>query len=285
MANPTTYTQKVTSVNYSWGDNSSTNSFKLSSAITAQSFGSIAATLIKNVSGFNTNTVLMAQSICADDIDAPIYGNNNIGQQPVSLQPFLGPFMEGGIGGYPFAGTVGLIAWASHIPAVSGALYLNVMPHLGITIDGDVGYVKRRGQGGSLSTTCGAVGLAVNWVLNNNTAPVSSNFVEDFQQWVLTDIVWNSRQYITPVNVPLSAKMIVATKSILNAASAITEVILPNAYSFYFGNSNRTPVFVSYGTFINVDDGYSAYINIDGFKRYDSFGWVDYTSYCRTLTA
>jgi hypothetical protein len=298
MPNPSTYTTKVTSINYSWGPGNSATTFNLASAITAESFGTRAATLISNVSGYNTKQVLLAQSICADDVNAPIYGNNNIGQQPVSLQSFLGPFIQGGIGGYPFAGPTGLFAWASHI-TTGGALFLNVNTHLGVPLSGNAGYVRRRGQGGTLSNTCGAVGVAVGYVAlsSNTTAPVSADYINTFgfQQWILTNTVWSARPYLTAANInnitpnntnaaPTSAQMIVATKTILNAASAVTEQILPIAYSSFFGTVTSTPVFVSYGTFINVDDGYSAYINVDSFKRYNGQGWLDLTSQFRSVT-
>lgn len=301
MPNPLTYTNTVTSIKYEWNkpwsNGGSAYVFNLSAATLAETFGTKIATFVKNLSGYNPNQVLMAQSICADDVNAPIY-LNNIGQQPTTLQSFLGPFMAGGIGGYPFAGPTGLFAWASHITQ-DGALYLNVMTHLGVSLSGDVGYVRRRGQNGSLSNTCGAVGAAVGFVAlsSNAVSPqlLSSNFISTsgFQQWFLTNTIWSARPSLTASAInritPLtssasatSAQMIVATKTVLNAASGIIETILPIGYSAYFTTSS-IPVFVTYGTFINVDDGYDAYINVDAVKKYTPFGWEDYTKYFYSL--
>ena len=268
----TTYTPLITAVNYSWTN----NSYSLSSAKLASTFGNYAASYIQNLSGFASQNVLMGTSLCADDVDA-LSASGNIGQYPTQLMKFLGPFSSSGLAGYPHYGITGVFAWASHVTG-QGALFLLVTPHIGISQYGDVGQIYRRGQTFP-SSTCGAVAASISTVVGNVTLPLSSSgsFPNDFQQWVLTNTVFPTRT--TLLASTTAQQMLVATKTILDAASAaVTNVLVPSAYNAFFGLNSNVPVFACFGTFVNVDDGYSAYIAPIAFKRYDSTGWVDYSA-------
>ena len=84
------------------------------SASLAEVWGTYTVNYIKQRSGYDSNQVLYALGICSDDVDAFTI-NGNLGQYPVAVNSFLGPFMAGGLAGYPFVGSVGYEAYASHI--------------------------------------------------------------------------------------------------------------------------------------------------------------------------
>ena len=259
-----------------------TNTVRLTypNAVLAETFGSRCATFIQTLCGYTPDDVISAACICSDDKNAPIFPNNTFGQYPVSLQQFSGPFFAGGIGGYPFPGIVGLFAWMSHVTE-TGALFIYVHPHIGITKSGQVGFMKRRGQGGNLSQTCGAVNAAQARIVGplSATAPTfpSAEFtINDFQQYTLVNTLFsntttrNALTAASPVQGGTYAqRMKIATDAILVAALSAVETILPISYNAFFQGENSKDVFVHAGTFINVDDGFSAYVDTVAFKKYN----------------
>jgi hypothetical protein len=267
-------------------------------AVTAENFGARVQSYIQSdTPTFTPDNVLLAASICSDDVNGPVFGNiNNLGQMPQSLQAFLGPFMAGGLDGYPHAGTTGLLAYASHITS-GGALLIYIAPHIGITRDGQVGYMRRRGQNyGDLSATCGAAAAAASWVYTSNVAPTFPNPNDpllsnpsDYQFFTLVDAIWSNvtaRNAIKATS-DFGQQMILATEAIRSAAyNIVTSPVggtstFKLAYDTLFSTTSPQPaVFLTTGTFINVDDGYKAYVNVSNFQQYNPATglFVDYTS-------
>jgi len=269
-------------------------------AVLAERFGNRCATFIQTLCGYAPSNVVTAACICSDDKNASIFPSNTFGQYPESLQQFSGPFFAGGIGGYPFTGIVGTFAWSSHITD-TGALFYYIQPHIGITADGQVGFMMRQGQA-SRSATCGALNVAQQYIAEGGaepTFPGAFPFGEyDFQQYTLTHnlytrnggsirtaLINNYNTYEDDASAPnplgYGVRMKIATDAIRDAAAeAFKDDILPAAYSALFGGDNSRDVFVSAGTFINVDDGYKAYIDTTSFERYNpaSQTYTNYTS-------
>ena len=267
-------------------------------AATAENFGARVQSYIQSVdASFTPDQVLFAASICSDDVNGPVFGNiNNLGQMPQSLQAFLGPFMAGGLDGYPHAGTTGLLAYASHLTN-GGALLIYIAPHIGITRNGQVGYMRRRGQNyGDLSATCGAAAAAAAWIANPEqlTAPSfpSTGLLanpSDYQFFTLVDAIWSNvtaRNAIKATS-DFGQQMILATEAIRSAAyNIVTSPVggtstFKLAYDELFSTTSPPPaVFLTTGTFINVDDGYKAYVDVSNFQRYNPTTglFVDYTS-------
>ena len=250
------------------------------SAVLAETVGDRCATVIQSLYGYAPGDVVTAACICSDDKNAPIFPNNTFGQYPTSLQQFAGPFFAGGIGGYPFPGIVGLFAWMSHV-TTPGALFIYVHPHIGITQSGQVGFMKRRGQQGNLSQTCGAVNAAQARIVGTLSAtpptfPSAEFTINDFQQFTLVNALYSNkttRDALTAA-APVQGgtygqRMKIATDAILVAALSAVETNLPISYGAFFQGENTVDVFVHAGTFINVDDGYSAYIDTIAFKKYN----------------
>ena len=249
------------------------------SAVLAQRFGVAAKAFIQS-KGYSPSNIVLSDSICSDDVDGPIYTDiNNIGQTPASQNQFLGAFMSGGLAGYPHTGILGIKAWGSHVTTTTqGGLFMINMPHIGISRAGNVGRIWRRGktQAQSLTdNTCGAVATAVTWVAANSSAPVATNFPNDYQNYTLCSILFPFKSALAAIST-YGAKMVFATEKIRLASN-----------TFLTGGSGITgtnvgtgiDTFYCSGTFINTDDGFNAYVNVTAFKKYNSVGgWVDLTT-------
>ena len=249
------------------------------SCVNSQRFGDYAKAFIQ-AKGYTPDNVVLSESICSDDIDGPIYSDiRNIGQTPASQNDFLGPFMSGGLSGYPHTGILGIQAWGSHITnTTNGALFFINMPHIGISQAGNVGRVWRRGktQAQSLTdNTCGAVATAIGWVAANALAPVVANFPNDYQNYTLCSILFPFKAALAAIPT-YGAQMVYATEKIRLAS----DTFLTGASGIIGANvGTGIDVFYCSGTFINTDDGYNAYINVTSFKKYNSVGgWVDLTT-------
>lgn len=249
------------------------------SCVNSQRFGDYAKAFIQ-AKGYTPDNVVLSESICSDDIDGPVYADiQNIGQTPASQNDFLGPFMSGGLSGYPHTGILGIQAWGSHITnTTTGALFFINTPHIGISQVGNVGRVWRRGktQAQSLTdNTCGAVATAIGWVAANAIAPVVANFPNDYQNYTLCAILFPFKAALAAIPT-YGAQMVYATEKIRLAS----DTFLTGASGIIAANVGvGIDVFYCSGTFINTDDGYNAYVNVTSFKKYNSVGgWVDLTT-------
>ena len=266
-----------------------------SGSVLSSLWGSYTTGYIQNL-GFAPEDIVFAEGICSDDVDAPVFqGINNIGQFPTSTNTLLGPFMSGGLAGYPFVGQVGLGAWASHITTGTtvsgGTLYITSTPHIGITIDGDVGQIYRRGNvsGITPSNTCGAVAGAISFVTATGaTEPQYSSWTGggDYEFYYLQTILWPERATLSAMTYGDAMKY--ATETIRDSAKEFLLQNLPAAVTggtaSALGAPSENPVFFCNGLFINTDDGYESYVQVDGFSSYTynnttSTGtWTDMTT-------
>ncbi len=139
--------------------------------------------------------VLMATSVCSDDINVPSTTFFNV---------LFGPFVMGGLGGLPFAGQTGMTAFAHHIPD-AGSAFIFYGPHIGVTLEGDLGKMYRPRQE-ETGNSCGALMLALDRFQDSSYAPVISD--DDYQQMKLEESL-----------LPYQAKILSSD----NQAKAITE--------------------------------------------------------------
>lgn len=100
--------------------------------------------------GLDVSKVLMATSLCSDDINVPSTTFFNV---------LFGPFIMGGLGGIPFAGQTGMTAFAHHIPD-EGSAFIFYGPHIGVTLEGETGKMYRPRQDHP-GNSCGALMLAL----------------------------------------------------------------------------------------------------------------------------
>jgi hypothetical protein len=118
--------------------------------------------------------VLMATSVCSDDINIPSTTFFNV---------LFGPFIMGGLGGLPFAGQTGMTAFAHHIPD-EGSAFIFYGPHIGVTLDGELGKMYRPRQE-ETGNSCGALMLALNRLQDENYRPTIND--DDYQQMKLEE--------------------------------------------------------------------------------------------------
>lgn len=122
----------------------------------------------------DVSKVLMATSVCSDDINVPSTTFFNV---------LFGPFIMGGLGGIPFAGQTGMTAFAHHIPD-EGSAFIFYGPHIGMTLDGDLGKMYRPRQEAT-GNSCGALMLALDRLQDANYKPVLNE--DDYQQMKLEE--------------------------------------------------------------------------------------------------
>lgn len=242
------------------------------SASLAETWGTYTVNYLKQKSGYNPSEILYALGICSDDVDAFV-ATGNLGQYPLSMQSLLGPFYCGGLAGYPFVGSVGFGAFASHITD-TGSLFISCTPHIGVTLTGSAGYQFRKGQA-AISTNCGAVHGAVSLVTSDPNPPTQSNAPynnENYELWKLADIVY-------PYSASFSGSV---SQNIMSATAMIREAgwdyIYANSGSFASALGARKMYAIG-GIFINPDYGYEGYIDINQFQEFDPIAnqWNDLT--------
>lgn len=142
---------------------------------------------IFNEYDYTPNQILLANSICSDDINSIEY--------PEDARQMLGAFELGGLNGFPFTGLTGMKAFASHVPD-DGAVLIFYGPHIGITTHGIIGRVTRPGQHKE-SNCCGAAALALSRI--NEPERIDEL---DRQQIYLEKLVKDNRQRILSANIP-----------------------------------------------------------------------------------
>jgi len=122
----------------------------------------------------DVSKILMATSVCSDDINVPSTTFFNV---------LFGPFVMGGLGGIPFVGKTGMTAYAHHIPD-EGSAFIFYGPHIGITLDGELGkmYRPRMEEKGN---SCGALMLALSRLRGEGYSPIIED--DDYQQMKLEE--------------------------------------------------------------------------------------------------
>lgn len=123
--------------------------------------------------GLDVSKVLMATSLCSDDINVPSTTFFNV---------LFGPFIMGGLGGIPFAGQTGMTAFAHHIPD-EGSAFIFYGPHIGVTLEGEMGKMYRPRQD-KPGNSCGALMLALDRFRKDSAYSPKVND-DDYQQMTL----------------------------------------------------------------------------------------------------
>jgi hypothetical protein len=210
---------------------------------------------LENVLDLETGKVMMADSICSDDV-------NSI-QYPSRALELLGPFKMGGLDGFPFTGLTGMGAFASHVPD-DGAIFMYYGPHIGISKEGKIGEITRHGQH-TTSGCCGAAKAGLNKLKNNTIAP--GNITElDYQMNTIEQILLNQKSRILNANEPLFE----ATEVIYEAIDErINELVEKTIY-------NCTYVVLVGAVLINSD------VDMGSFTQTKRFDVIDLKSKQRT---
>lgn len=142
--------------------------------------------------GLDVSKVLMATSVCSDDINVPSTTFFNV---------LFGPFIMGGLGGIPFVGQTGMTAFAHHIPD-EGSAFIFYGPHIGVTLEGQLGKMYRPRQENK-GNSCGALMLALDRLQDSSYRPVMSD--DDHQQMKLEESLLPYREDIMASDNPQKA--------------------------------------------------------------------------------
>lgn len=189
--------------------------------------------------------VLMATSVCSDDINVPSTTFFNV---------LFGPFNMGGLGGLPFSGQTGMTAFAHHIPD-EGSAFIFYGPHIGITIDGELGKMHRPRQE-ETGNSCGALMLALSRLEDKDYKPVIND--DDYQQMKLEESLLPYRDEILKSDSPEKA-ITEATFKIIN--DKIYEYVKTCKDEFHVDR-----VTLLGGIVINTDYGMDDYFDARNFE-------------------
>lgn len=128
---------------------------------------------LKHEYNSNLSKMLFATSLCCDDINVSTDFRRVLTR----------PFSMGGLGGLPFSGFTGMVAFGHHVPE-DGDAFIFYGPHIGITDWGELGKMRRPGQV-QLTNSCGALMLALQRLQQDNEVYVPINSELDYQQTLL----------------------------------------------------------------------------------------------------
>jgi len=139
--------------------------------------------LLQNGHDIDVSKMLMATSLCSDDINIPSTSFFSV---------IWGPFFLGGLGGLPYAGLTGLTAFAHHVPD-NGTALIFYGPHIGVTLENEVGKMYRPRQE-KAGACCGALMLALERFKDESYSPKIKP--EDYQQSYLESLLYPKKEEI-----------------------------------------------------------------------------------------
>ena len=192
--------------------------------------------------------VLMATSVCSDDINVPSTTFFNV---------LFGPFIMGGLGGLPFAGRTGMTAFAHHIPD-EGSAFIFYGPHIGITLDGELGKMYRPRQE-ETGNSCGALMLALSRFQDGGYAPVIND--EDYQQMKLEESLLPYKEQVLASDNQ--------AKAITEATYEIIHQKIHDHLKACKGEFHVDKVTLLGGIIINTDYGLDDYFDAKNFEVVD----------------
>ena len=202
-----------------------------------------------NDKGLDVSKMLMATSVCSDDINVPSTTFFNV---------LFGPFVMGGLGGIPFVGETGMPAFAHHIPD-NGSAFIFYGPHIGVTQEGELGrmYRPRMEQPGN---SCGALMLALDRFKKDPTYTPSLRD-DDYQQMTLEKVLLPKREEIVNAENP--------AKQITEETYKIIDQKIHEYIETCKGEFHADKVVLLGGIIINTDHGVDDYFDARNFEVID----------------
>lgn len=192
--------------------------------------------------------VLMATSVCSDDINVPSTTFFNV---------LFGPFIMGGLGGIPFVGNTGMTAYAHHVPD-EGSAFIFYGPHIGITLEGELGKMYRPRMEAK-GNSCGALMLALSRFQDATYAPVLNE--DDYQQMKLEESLLPYREEILSSDNP--------SKAITEATYKIIDKKIHEYLKTCKNEFHADKVTLLGGIIINTDYGLDDYFDARNFEVVD----------------
>ena len=157
--------------------------------------------------GITPENAIYGQSICPDEI------NNEKGDLATMMVEHFGScFPMGGIGGAPFCGKTGFMAFSHHVPD-DGHVVVLFGPHIAISDEGELGKYLRDGQS-KHSTACGAVLAAYNACQDCDFDDNGEYDKHDMQQSWLKGKVNDNIEKINSAPEPIATLMLTAYEAV-----------------------------------------------------------------------
>ncbi|MES2790578.1 MAG: hypothetical protein V4719_13285 [Planctomycetota bacterium] len=230
-------------------------------AITASVFVEAFLWYAKSILGVSENRIAFLSSVCSDDLNSIELPDNDM----------VGPFILGGLDGYPFVGKTGLGAFSHHIPE-QGAALLFYGPHVGITDAGQVGKVVRPGQS-TPSDCCGAAMAGLKKLASGGISykPPCDFAVDDYQQETLEQLLLKHADEILGSGDSEDGRQFVRLTEVVYREMKQTLLDLLKGVIF------EVPAFVFGGILINKDGGKSSSIAMRDAFRIDHGHIADVT--------
>lgn len=195
------------------------------------------------------NKMLFATSVCSDDVNVSTDFRKVLKR----------PFSMGGLGGLPFAGYTGMVAFAHHIPD-GGDGFIFYGPHIGITSNGRLGRMVRQGQSHE-TNSCGALMLALDRFKNGGESPLKDAKHLDFEQIQLEEALMPHKERILAAENP--------AKEITEVAMEVIHRRIRKLSGMAKKEFNCDRLFCLGGVIINTDPGTPDYVDVRHFSMYD----------------
>ncbi|MCC5931643.1 MAG: hypothetical protein JJU28_20520 [Cyclobacteriaceae bacterium] len=195
------------------------------------------------------NKMLFATSICSDDINVSTDFRRVLNR----------PFTMGGLGGLPYTGFTGMVAYGHHIPD-GGDAFIFYGPHIGVTDDGELGKMLRPGQK-NFSNSCGALVLALERIKREDDVYIPINDEFDYQQVLLERTVMPFKQRILESSNPIKEITEVTYENIHRRIHFLVEKAKDEFHC--------DRVFLLGGVILNTSPGMKDYVEIRNFEMLD----------------
>ena len=201
----------------------------------------------------NLKKMLFATSVCSDDVNISTDFRRVLSR----------PFTMGGLGGLPYSGFTGMVAYSHHIPD-GGDGFIFYGPHIGITDEGELGKMQRIGQS-RLTNSCGALMLALERFQQKATPEevyVPHNVEYDYQQTLLEQMLMPFKHEIVTAKNPKKAITDTAYFKIHKQVSRLVKMTL--------NHFECERVFLLGGVIINTSEGIHDYVDVRNFQVIDT---------------
>lgn len=205
---------------------------------------------LKNEYNSDLSKMLFATSLCCDDINVSTDFRRVLTR----------PFSMGGLGGLPFSGFTGMVAFAHHVPD-GGDAFIFYGPHIGMTDDGQLGKMRRPGQK-QLTNSCGALMLALQRLQQADEVYVPINSELDYQQTLLERTVMPYKQRILTSANPAKEITDVAYEEIHKKLSILIRM---SKKEFHCDR-----IFLLGGVIVNTSPEYEDAVEVRNFQMVDT---------------
>ena len=196
--------------------------------------------------------MLFATSVCSDDVNVSTDFRRVLSR----------PFTMGGLGGLPYSGFTGMVAFSHHIPD-GGDAFIFYGPHIGMTDDGELGRMRRIGQA-RLTNSCGALMLALERFQKNNDEatyiPQSVHY--DYQQIQLEQSLMPFKYEITHSDNPKKA---ITDFTYTTIDRQIKQLVKMSVKEF-----SCERIFLLGGVIINTSEEFNDYVDVRNFDVIDT---------------